>query len=265
MSKKRQGEVYRLAVLKLLSEVGYASTRQVARGVWKRCDISTRKMAGRTLRWLLKRNLIVSKRDGKGVLKVNNELLFALTTEGAKLARHYGSPLAAEKIHARDYLRHSHSHRTACNSAFVAWPTSPIWSELKVRASDCPINEFTYTLDGVESTKIPDLIAEAQVGGYEWIEVENSWRSEKDLMKLVECMRVMFYQNNNIACVHFVVTVAGARTIGRRVKEKLTHSPTSGWPAYVKALDARIINNHIDVSILDPETLTLEEFDWNTE
>lgn len=261
MNKKDQGALYRLNVLQLLSAVGYATTRQVAKGVWGRCDISTRKMAGRTLRWLIDRRLIVSKRAGQGVNKVNHELLFALTAAGAEEARRHGSPLVADKVHARDYLRHSHGHRTACNSVYVAWPEMDIRSELEVRAGESPITSFAYVVEGAHFNKIPDLIAQTDDGRYEWIEVENSWRSDKDLSKVVDCMRAMFNSHSNISCMHFIVTVAGARTIGTRLKKKLTHGPESGWPAPVRALDARIIANHIKVSVLDPETLTLQRMD----
>lgn len=256
------GDMYRNYVMRFLSLVGYATTRQIAKDVWGRCDISSRKMAGRTLRWLSDKRLIVSKRDGQGVNKVNNELMFALTVLGAEEARRHGSPLVADKVHARDYLRHSHGHRTACNSVYVAWPTTAdIWSELQVRNGDSPIKEFPYFVDGVSTIKIPDLIASTGDGRFEWIEVENSWRSDKDLSKVVDCMRAMFKSDSKIACMHFVVTVAGARTIGARIKKKLTHGLDSGWAASVRALDARIIANHIKVSVLDPETLTLQSVD----
>jgi len=262
MNKKAQGDLYRNHVMQFLSIVGYASTRQIAKDVWGRCDISTRKMAGRTLRWLQEHRFIVSKRDGQGVNKVNNELLFALTAVGAEEARRHGSPLVADKVHGRDYLRHSHPHRTACNSAYVAWPTAmDIWSELQIRAGECPLNSFTYIVDGTHCTKIPDLIASTGDGCFEWIEVENSWRSDKDLSKVVDCMRAMFNGYSKIKCIHFIVTVAGARTIGARLKKKLKHGPESGWAAPIRALDARIIAKHIKVSMLVPETLMLERID----
>lgn len=142
MNKREQGARYRIEALRLLSAMGYATTRQIAKGIWGRCDISTRKMAGRTLKWLQEQRLIVSKRDGKGINKVNHELLFALTAHGAEQAKRHNSPLVAQKVHARDYLRHSHDHRTACNSVYVACPNTDIWSELEVNAGECPLSIF---------------------------------------------------------------------------------------------------------------------------
>jgi hypothetical protein len=59
--------------------------------------------------------------------------------------------------------------------------------------------------------------------------------------------------------MHFVVTSPAARTIGKRIKNRLTHRPETGWPRQIKELDARILALHIAVSELDPETLELRE------
>lgn len=99
MSKRTRGNAYRVNTLRLLARVGYASTRQVARAVWWRCDESTRKMAGRTLRWLLEHGLIVTKRDGDSI---NGEQLAAVTAAGAAWLAENGDPLPYGKAHARD-------------------------------------------------------------------------------------------------------------------------------------------------------------------
>lgn len=257
MSKRTRGHAYRVNTLRLLGRVGYASTRQVARAVWWRCDESTRKMAGRTLRWLLERGLIVTKRDGDSI---NGEQLSAVTAAGAALLAKHGDPLPYGKAHARDWLRHAHNHRTACNSVYAAmcgmFPDTDIWSELEVRAGLAPVCELAYSIDGEATVKVPDLVAD-YASGLEWIEVENAWRSEKDLAKMIGCMRSMFRNNKGISCVHFVIASPGAKTIGERLKKKLTHGLDSGWPRQIKELDARILSQHIKVSALDPETLTL--------
>ncbi len=258
MSKRTRGHAYRVNTLKLLGRVGYASTRQVARAVWWRCDESTRKMAGRTLRWLLEHGYIVTKRDGNNI---NGEQLSAVTAAGAAWLAENGDPLPYGKAHARDWLRHAHSHRTACNSVYAAmcglFPDTVAWSELEVRAGLAPVCKLEYTLDGVDTVKVPDLVAD-HANGLEWVEVENTWRSDKDLAKMVESMRAMFRGNGKgISCVHFVITSPGAKTIGQRLRKALTHGMDSGWPRQVKELDARILSQHIKVSALDPETLTL--------
>ncbi len=203
MSKRDLGHEYRVNTMRLLARLGYASTRQVARAVWWRCDISTRKMAGRTLRWLLERGLIVAKRDGDSI---NGEQLSAVTAAGAAWLTEMGEPLPQGKAHARDWLRHAHSHRTACNSVYAAmcglFPDTPIWSELEVRSGLAPVHEFAYRSEEGDTVKIPDLVAENADGEYEWVEVENNWRSAKDLNKMVECMRAMFRNPKRIVCVH---------------------------------------------------------------
>lgn len=214
-------------------------------------------MAGRTLRWLLERGLIVTKRDGDSI---NGEQLSAVTAAGAALLAKHGDPLPYGKAHARDWLRHAHNHRTACNSVYAAmcgmFPDTDIWSELEVRAGLAPVCELAYSIDGEATVKVPDLVAD-YASGLEWIEVENAWRSEKDLAKMIGCMRSMFRNNKGISCVHFVIASPGAKTIGERLKKKLTHGLDSGWPRQIKELDARILSQHIKVSALDPETLTL--------
>ncbi|MGE8451231.1 MAG: replication-relaxation family protein [Pseudomonadales bacterium] len=258
MNKRNLGAAYRANTLLLLAAVGYASTRQVARSVWGRCDESSRRMASRLLRRLHEQRYVVRRREDDGIAMANQELLFALTQSGADEVRRLGSSLVAAKVHARDYLRHAHSHRTACNGVYVAWPNPSIWSELEVRVGEAPVTEFSYQMDGEKLGKIPDLIA-ADGRGYEWIEVENSWRSEKDLVKVVECMREMFSHSSDphITRMHFIVTVLSAKTIGQRLKKRLTHGPDSGWPRQVKELDARILSQHLRVSEFDSETLEL--------
>lgn len=120
---------------------------------------------------------------------------------------------------------------------------------------------FPFSVDGVDYAKIPDLVASADHDHYEWIEVENSWRSDKDLSKIVECLRAMFKdESSRITKVHFVVTVEGARTIYKRLRKKMTHGSGSGLASYVRALDARIHEQHIKVWFLDTETLTLHAY-----
>lgn len=249
----------RIDTLRLLAAVGYASTRQVARYLWGRCDDNTRRMARRTLSWLLKNKMVVSRREGDSIGCAARELLFALNRAGADAVKQHGCALVANKAHARDYIRHANSHRSACNSVYVAWPGDDVWSELSVLARECEISSLEYTFEGEQLNKIPDLMALDGAGKFEWIEVENSWRGDRDLVKLIECLRTMFERDNRISRMHFVVTAPAAKTIGRRIKKRLTHGPESGWSRQVKELDARILAQHLAVSELDPETLQLRE------
>jgi hypothetical protein len=258
MNTREQGLYYRINTLRLLAKLGYASTRQIAKAVWWQCTPSTRKMATRTLKWLRECSYIVSKRDEDSV---NGEMLSAVSASGARWLAANDELLPLSKTHGRDWLRHAHSHRTACNSTYVAivglFPDSHAWSEIEIRASEAPINEYTYWIDGHAQNKIPDVIAEVNAG-FEWVEVENNWRCEKDLHKVISCMRAMFRTPSNIATMHFVITAPGAKKIGQRLRHAMTHSDDFAVPRQIKELDARILKSHIKVSILDVESMTLK-------
>lgn len=259
MNKQKQGQIYRAQTLRLLARLGYASTRQVALGVWQGADESCRKMAGRTVSWLLEQGFVVVKREGG---TVNGERLAAITAAGARWLTEHGEPIPGGKAHGRDWLRHAHSHRSACNSVYVAKSglmsdDRQVWSELEIRAQIAPVHQFSYTFENSATVKIPDVLARLNDGRYEWIEVENTWRSATDFTKLVEFLRAMFYnaQQTRFACVHLVVTAPGAKSIGSRLRKRMTHGLESGEPRQIKEADARILSQHLKVSQLDPETL----------
>lgn len=256
MNKRERGMHYRVQMMKALARLGYASTRQLAKMLWRRCDGSTRKMAGRTLRWLLDSGYIVTKRDGDSV---NGEQLAAVTAAGAAWLARNGDPLPYGKAHARDWLRHAHSHRTASNSVYAAavglFPNKGGWSELEIRAGLAPLGQLAYSFDGAVLGKIPDVLLELP-SGLAWVEVENCYRSDIDVAKVVASMRAMFI-DKRVSEVHFVITAPGAKTIGQRLRKALTHSPESGWPRQVKELDARILAQFMKVFSLNSDTLDL--------
>jgi hypothetical protein len=257
MNKREQGMQYRVLVLRALARLGYATTRQLAKMVWWRCDDSTRKMAGRTLRWLLKRSYIVTRRDGDSV---NGEQLAAVTVAGAAWLAENGDPLPYGKAHARDWLRHAHSHRTACNSAYAAtvglFPDGCAWSELEIRAGLSPMGQLAYTsYEGEVLNKIPDVVLD-RPDGLVWVEVENGFRSNKDLTKVIASMRAMT-NDKRITQVHFIITAPGAKTIAERLRKALTHGPESGWSRQVKESDARILSQYLKVFLLNSNTLEL--------
>jgi predicted transcriptional regulator len=103
-SKMQQGRDYRSKTLMLLARLGYATTRQVAMAIWGSCNLSNRKMAGRTIRWLIQRGYVVEKRDGDSVA---GERMVALTRAGAALLAEV-MPLPGNRSHARDWLPTQH-------------------------------------------------------------------------------------------------------------------------------------------------------------
>lgn len=265
-SKQEQGHHYRVQTLRLLARLGYASTRQVARAVWGACTLSTRKMASRTIRWLFAAGYVVSRRDRDSV---NGERLIALSAAGAEKLAEWGTPLMGGKAHARDWLRHAHAHRTACNAVFSATAGERDslddvgWSELEIRNGTAPaeLSSFPFTADGQDLQKIPDLLLKRidGVAAPVWVEVENTWRSAKDLQKAVSFMRAMFRQPAPPASlILFVITAPGASSIGRRLAAALGPGDphTDGRSRPLRELDAHILAKRISVLELDQGTLT---------
>lgn len=253
--------LYRVQVLQALAHLGYATTRQLAKIVWRDCDGSSRKMAGRTIRWLLAQGYVVVRRDGDSV---NGEYLVAVTKAGANWLADNGDPLPNGKAHARDWLRHAHSHRTACNSVYAATvgllSDRYAWSELEIRAGLSPLGKLAYNFDGKVLYKIPDVLLE-RTDGLVWVEVENNFRGNQDMAKVVASMHAMV-ADKRIVQVHFVVTAPGARSIGQRLRKALTHAPDSGWPRQVKERDAVLLAKMVKVLALNCETLDLRPVEF---
>lgn len=264
VSKQHLGREYRVKTLIFLARTGYATTRQIARAVWGSCEVSDRKMAGRTIRYLRDLRYLVSKRDGNSVA---GEQMVALTRTGvAALAGFVQLPNG--RPHARDWLRHAHSHRSACNSVYAAvvrgLDEDMGFTELEIRAGAAPahLSLFRYSDgEGNIDQKIPDLLLNGADGPV-WVEVENSWRGAKDFDKLLQFLRSVFRQPTPVVeKVWFVVTAPGAKTIGRRLRTALTHDLDSGYPRQIRELDAHILRDRVAVLYLDHDQLTLTPVD----
>lgn len=261
-SKQQIGQEYRIKTLKFLACVGYATTRQISMAVLGACDVSSRKMAGRTIRRLRVLGYLAEKRDGNSVA---GELMVALNRAGvAALAEFVELPDG--RAHARDWLRHAHKHRTACNSVFAALTRGLDehigYSELQIRAGSAPTKllVFSYKDDeGNSLQKIPDLLLQG-VSGPIWVEVENGYRGARDFQKLIWFLRRIFEHPAPLADkVWFVVTAAGAKTIGKRLRAALTHLSDSGYPRQIRELDARILSERLAVYRLDADLLKLTQ------
>lgn len=258
-NKREIGQENRTRALYVLARLGYATTRQLAFGVWGECTDSTRKMAGRLIRRLLQARLVVERRDDQ-----NDERMVALTAAGAAELAHQDEGLPGGKPHARDWLRHAHAHRTASNSTYLAMASrlgslEAGWTEIEIHNGRAPADlaKYRYKHDGLERAKVPDVLYDKD-GQRVWVEVENTWRSAPDLAKVVAFLRELFRATPApVQVVWFVVTVPGARTIGSRIRTALTHyDPTDGTPRQVRELDARILQQ-IRVLELDQEAFTL--------
>ena len=248
MNKQEQGMEYRRAVMLFLARAGYASTRQLARSVWGACTASKRNMCGRTLRKLQELGLVVTRRDDDSV---TGEQLAALSQAGANwVTANCGEHLPGERPHGRDWLRHHYGHRTACNSVVAAlhaqMPNFRIWSELEVRSGRAPIQEYRYKLpDNTEEVKIPDLVGERPDGSWVWFEVENSWRSTKDMQKLEAFMRTQFVTPKRLRELWFVLTSDAAGSFGARLRQRLADQ------------EGQAVLAHVSIFTLDADSLQL--------
>lgn len=271
-STRAQGLEYKHKTLHLLSRLGYASTRQLARGVWGTVTPSTRKMANRTINALLEDRLLVERRAD-----VNSERLVALTQSGvSELFKIVSFSLVNGRPHARDWLRHAHAHRTAANSVFVA---SAIYghdkltglddwlglTELEIRGNDQVLLREAWceyrSSDGTVERKIADAVLYRPDGDV-WIEVENCDRGQRDMTKCIDWLRAMYSMHKpNAAEVWFVITSPGAARIGRRLKAALTPGSfvNDARPRQAKELDERILRERVRVFSLNADTLELNE------
>ncbi len=262
-SKQQTGHDDRVAALTLLTRLGYASTRQIAAGTYGACTLSTRSMASRMLRDLLGRGYLVEKRDGN---TVNGERLVALSRAGVNALAQM-APLPAGRKHGRDWLRHSHAHRTACNSVFVAHAgvQAPNHhqgrTELEIQCGLAPARlvPFSFRCDGELHQKVPDLLLSGTAGAAPtWVEVENSWRGARDFRKLIGFLRSVFgMREPPISKVMFVSTSPASRSIGERLRSAMSHENGSGYSRIVQELDRRILGSRADVMQLDAEAMTL--------
>lgn len=252
--------------LRLLARLGYATTRQIALGVWRNVTPSTRKMANRSVNALLEQKLIIEKRDD-----VNSERLVALTKAGVQRLKTVADlSLARDKPHARDWLKHAHAHRTAANSVFVAgtifdgeWQGE---TELEIRVSEpkqLPVAHCKYN-SSVEANVTEHKIADVVLYGSEatvWVEVEQSSRGQRDFAKCIDWLRAMYSKPApNADEVWFVITAPGANRIGERLKKALTPSDfvNDARPKREKELDLHILKERIKVFMLDNDTLELK-------
>lgn len=250
MNKREKGVAYRNAVMLFIARAGYASTRQLARAAWGACSPSKRNMAGRTLRKLQEEGLIVTRRDGDSV---SGEQLVALTRSGVNwVAAHLGENLPGERPHGRDWLRHHHGHRTACNGVFAALQAQKLvanaWTELEIRSDRGPLIEYRYRdLDNQPAVKIPDLMFTMPDGSWGWIEVENSFRSTKDMQKLEAFMRTQYVKPLRLQHLWFVLTSPAAGSFTKRLRERLSDK------------EGAEVMKHVRIFALDAESLELRE------
>jgi hypothetical protein len=252
---------HREATLLFIARVGYATVRQVARAVWGKADKSARMCAGRSLRWLSERNLLTRKRDGD---TASCEYLYALTRAGVTTLNGLDVSLPGGKAHGRDWLRYAHSHRNACNDVFASLYASAelkeakmkVYSELEIRAGTAPVCNLEYkSADGSRFSKIPDLLMVGPRDRVTWIEVENAYRNDRDLQKVLSMMRAeALTEKPRVNQFVFYITAKGAVRIGERLKNALKPEPGAALGS-IAAADTRILREMLFVFAIDRDTL----------
>jgi hypothetical protein len=171
-----------LGILFYLHRFGWLKTRQIAALVWpKSADGGGYSMAQRTLRRLKLAHKVIPK------LAPDGATIYALGRGGAKqLHDHEGLEYAKT---TRDCMRSlpAYDHRALANDIAIGWIAQGknAWTEHEIQTGRAPVK--------VLRGKIPDVLldwSEQTITAdgemvLAWVEVENSWKSNRDMDKLL--------------------------------------------------------------------------------
>lgn len=184
---------------------------------------SSERLARRLMQSLGDADLVLTRRAS-----LCEPIHYALSESGARLVREAtGEPCASGK----DLIREVSSHRDASNVVCA----QAVAAGLKILTD----REIATSANRVFGGKVPDgLVVDdwtddcgAQIRDYHWIEVENSKRGGRDLLKLTSWLYhfafpdrtgyVSDYRDGRLSSVLFVVSNPAARSIKSRVLAKL--------------------------------------------
>jgi hypothetical protein len=171
-----------ITIIFCLHRFGWLKTRQIAALVWpKSADGGGYSMAQRTLRRLKLAHKVIPK------LAPDGATIYALGRGGAKLLHDYEGLEHAKTT--RDCMRSlpTYDHRALANDIAITWINkgNTTWTEHEIQAGRAPVK--------VLRGKIPDVLldwseqtiaADGEVV-LAWVEVENSWKSNRDMDKLL--------------------------------------------------------------------------------
>lgn len=222
------GAKRRLEVLYFLARAGYATTRQLAFYCTGSASKNKTNMLNRTLSRMLADRLIHERVD-----RLQTERFVALTATGAHLAVKKIPALKGEVPSVCDNLRHVNSHRTAANGILAyylrKYPSAAghvVRSEIEIAANRA-LGQMQYWSgpDNRSLDKVADGIIKVsrnnQWHSY-WLEVENSYRSPRDLQRLVAFCR-QWYRNRfqPFGTLVLIITDDCAKTVGERLFKAL--------------------------------------------
>lgn len=163
-------------VLRWLGRFGWLSARECARLVWPDASQGHR-MAQRSLRRLT---------DAKAVLRRSlptGGVAYVIARRGARQLRELGDETVSGR-RSHDLKFKAPAHRSICNNYaidHISDPTLRIYTEAEIEARRAP--QLFLPVNG--HVRIPDLLI-AQGNMFEWIEVENTPKSQSRLDALVE-------------------------------------------------------------------------------
>lgn len=176
------------AVLNWLHRFGGLTTRQLARLVWPGKSAGQR-MAQRTIGRLERQGLVLERSLFTG------GKIYVLAEGGARLLRELGTPNVSVRGQ-RDLQFRKPMHRMISNDFLIDWRnqqisqgvTKPgIWTEYEVQRGLAPYPTVAIN----KKLKIPDGIIQRD-NRVIWIEVENTYKSPKEIGRVIETAALFF-------------------------------------------------------------------------
>lgn len=229
------GAQRKLAVLYFLARAGYATSRQLAYFCTGSTSKAKTNMLNRTLARMQAAGLIHERFD-----RLRTERFVALTAAGAQLAAAEIPALQGVAPKVRDNLRHVNAHRTACNGVLAyylrKYPPEQghmVQSELEI-ASDKTQGrmQFWSEADHATLTKVADCIVRVRRDNEwqtYWLEMENCYRSPRDLLRLVAWCRQWYRDGFRFRALVLMVGTPAAHSIGDRLLRALQQAATHDY------------------------------------
>jgi len=167
-------------VLRAIARFGGLTTRQLGRLVWAGQSAGMR-MAQRTCARLLDRHWILRRR------LPNGGAIYVLSQGGAAYLRRLGIPHVSARGH-RDLKFQKPVHRLICNETAIDYTLegARVWTEFEVQRGLAPFPEIVCN----HRPKLPDGVA-ITAAGYVWLEVENSFKSQRRLRELAHVCEIL--------------------------------------------------------------------------
>lgn len=230
-----------------IARFGYLRSTEIALLMYPTAASSER-LARRLMKSLADTQLVIERRAS-----VSEPLHYALSEKGARLVREAtGEPCSSGKDLIREVSRHRDASNTICVQAIAAGLQVMTDREIATSANSGLVGKVS---DGLIIDTWRDDGGEI-VTDYHWLEVENSKRGGRDLLKLASWFfRIAFpdrsglkseYRDGYLASVTFIISNPAARTIRERLIAQLdTFAVTSEerrWldeyaPRFIKTID----------------------------